>query len=86
LVELSTGRTRVVEDDGSSLGYCTWDPTILIKRHTGAQREREELDTWVHECLHRSMSKASEALVTRVAGDVSTVLWKAGYRRKRRRV
>ena len=39
------------------------------------------LDTIVHETLHASLPGLSEAEVSRVAGDVAKVLWKAGYRR-----
>lgn len=48
---------------------------------TPSKESRERLDTFSHETLHTSLPSLSEAEVCRVAGDISRVLWKAGYRR-----
>jgi hypothetical protein len=75
-VRLSTGKWRVVLRPCE--GLTIYDQTIVIN----TPRENEErLDTIVHEALHASNYKLTEAEVTRMANDISSVLWKAGYRR-----
>ncbi len=46
-----------------------------------SRNTRDRMDTFVHETLHTSLPGLSEAEVSRVADDLSKVLWKAGYRR-----
>jgi len=48
---------------------------------------KEYMDTLVHETIHASRPDLSEAAVVKLAGDVTTMLWAAGYRlnKKRRR-
>lgn len=53
---------------------------ILIRK---SRETRDRLDTFIHETLHSCNPALSEAEVSRVAGDISAVLWKAGYRRGR---
>ena len=59
-------------------GMTCWKNTVLIKP---GQRGRNELDTWVHEAVHAVLGP-DERIPNRVARLVSSVLWKAGYRRK----
>jgi len=42
---------------------------------------KNEMDTWLHETLHQTLPDLSEREVVRVAKDLATVMWAAGYRR-----
>lgn len=78
-VRLSTGSWDFIMDD--PLGLTVHEPGVVhIKR---SRETLDRLDTIVHETLHASNPKMSEAEVARIAGDVAAVLWKAGYRRGR---
>lgn len=41
---------------------------------------RDYMDTTVHETLHASNPSMSEEEVSRIAGDITEVMWKRGYR------
>lgn len=77
-VRLSNGVVQYIQEyyKGLTLSYS---PTVIIYH---GQKGADEMDTWIHETLHISLPKASEAEVRRIAGDVTRVLWMAGYRRK----
>jgi hypothetical protein len=47
---------------------------------TPSKEGRNRLDTFIHETLHVSSPEMTEAEVNRIAGDISRVLWRAGYR------
>lgn len=78
-VRLSKGWVRVLRSTESCKGFHCGMPVIVIhsKRHRSAA---DLLDTYVHEALHASCPDLSEKEVQRVAGDITRVLWKAGYR------
>jgi hypothetical protein len=48
------------------------------------QRESERLDTLIHELLHLMEPEWSEERVVEVAGWLSRILWRQGYRRVRK--
>jgi len=75
-IKLSTGTWRVVMRPCE--GLTIYGQTMVI--NTPNENE-ERLDTIVHETLHASNYKLTEAEVSRMANDISSVLWKAGYRR-----
>lgn len=77
----------IVEQLDPFYGYCTQFPTIIInrKRHRGRGREREELDTWVHELLHCFCQSMNEDEVTVTANMMAAILWEMGYRRNKKR-
>lgn len=57
-------------------GKDMWvDPTL---------RRRDELKVAVHECLHAEYPDMKEKHVTRVADSVARLLWKMGYRKRRK--
>lgn len=49
------------------------------------QKEKEMLDTMVHELLHIIVPKWEEAQIARVSRAVAANLWRQGYRRVRLR-
>lgn len=60
---------------------CKETNTIEIDpRITGQQ---ELLRVTVHEALHLADWKASEGKVDRISREITAVLWKQGYRKKR---
>lgn len=76
--KLGRGRYRIVEEQIH--GICDYmSRTISIDAR---ERGRNYLDTLVHECLHASNPKLSEAVVTRMANEISRVLWHKGYRKR----
>ena len=77
-VGLSNGVVQYIQEYYKGL-MLSYNPTIIIFH---GQKGSDEMDTWIHETLHVSLPKASEAEVRRIAGDVTKVLWMAGYRRK----
>jgi hypothetical protein len=52
-------------------------PVLFI--NTSATHQ-ELLDSWLHEGLHVAKPRMSEAEVREVAGFLTELLWKAGYR------
>ena len=60
------------------LGLCEDDGKITIHHK---QSEEERMDTVIHEVIHHLQPEATEEEVIRQASLLSTVLWKAGYRR-----
>lgn len=81
IVELSTGTWEVYVEPfrGLSKEKKHQTGTIVIPPSPETQ---DRLDTFIHEPLHAALPGMSEAEVTRVAGDLAKVLWKAGYRRR----
>lgn len=77
-VGLSNGLVQYIQESYKGL-TLSHSPAIIIYH---GQKGADEMDTWIHETLHISLPKASEAEVRRISGDVTRVLWKAGYRRK----
>lgn len=77
-VGLSNGVVQYIQEIYKGL-MLSYTPSIVI---FPGQKGSDEMDTWIHETLHVSLPKASEAEVRRIAGDVTKVLWLAGYRRK----
>ncbi len=77
VVSLSTGDRVLILSPliGITLDY----PAIVIPP---GRDTADRLDTFVHETLHASCPLMKESEVIRIADDVSTVLWKAGYRLK----
>ena len=75
-IVLSTGSWAFVLEPLQ--GVTLNGPAVVIPP---SRESRDRLDTFIHETLHVSLPSMSEAEVERVAGDVSKVLWKAGYRR-----
>jgi hypothetical protein len=45
--------------------------------------QQETLRVYIHEALHLADWKASELKVDRVSREITAVLWKQGYRKKR---
>ncbi len=75
-VVLSTGKWAFIVEP--LVGVTISGSAVVIPP---SRETRDRLDTWCHETLHTSLPAMSEAEVSRVAGDLSKVLWKAGYRR-----
>lgn len=46
-----------------------------------SKKARMDLDTLIHECSHASNWKLTEGDVSTIAGDISGLLWRLGYRR-----
>lgn len=74
-VDLSTGRWVFVQTPLQ--GVTLSNKAVVIPP---CPESRDRLDTDVHETLHTSVPELSEAEVTRIAGDISRVLWRMGYR------
>jgi hypothetical protein len=79
-INLSTGLWTVdYTNNDNNYGVCYHRPTIFIRP---AQCTEEHLDTCVHEVLHAAFPTMTEAEVARASGDVSSVLWELGWRKK----
>lgn len=77
-VKLSTGEWDVFTQPFAGL---TCEERVIVIDVANAESEKDLMDTFIHETLHASCPRMSEAEVARVAGDLTTVLWKARYRR-----
>ena len=75
IVEKRLGRERAMGQAWPDIGLVEVDPR---------QRERERLDTVIHELLHVLKPHWSEDHVTRAADWLARHLWKEGYRRVRK--
>ena len=83
-VKLSHGTYLIVQQD--ALGLFLPQKSIVINKSKpdkkkGWSKERNLLDTFIHEVIHQSQNWKSEKEVAATANDIQTVLWKAGYRR-----
>jgi hypothetical protein len=75
-VSLSTGPAWVFVEELQ--GLATDGRSIFIApKHCPT---KNYMDTVVHETLHLSLPGLSEEEVARIAGDITEVLWKRGYR------
>jgi len=73
--KISTGEVVVVLTP--FYGLATSGEVVVIP--PGADTA-EFLDTHVHEFLHKSCPNMAEKEVARIADDLSTLIWKSGYR------
>lgn len=71
---------RPLPGDTGGLACKATNTIELDPRIKGA---KERLRVLVHESLHLADWKASEAKVDRVSREITEVLWKQGYRKKR---
>lgn len=74
-VTMSTGTWTLVTAPVD--GLTCYAPTIVVRP---SANDKNRLNTHVHEALHASNQEMSEEEVTRIADDVTELLWKAGYR------
>lgn len=75
--KLSTGEWSVIVETDCKGVALACQSIVIYQKDT---HSRDYLDTVCHECLHASLPKMSEAEVARIAGDITEVLWKRGYR------
>ena len=69
---------------GIERGGCE-APTIpdkAIDIPVGGTR-REDLDTTIHEALHACFWEIDEEAITEAANDISTFVWRLGWRKRR---
>lgn len=84
-IRLSVGLIEVVQEPFA--GLATSGETLIIDaykrpdRQRGWSKRKNELDSWVHETIHKSRPDLSEAEVAKLARDITRVMWRAGYRR-----
>ena len=82
-IKLAGKRYKVVLSDIQHLGDCddplTKDKRIRIKKGLNGLFF---LDTILHEALHACFWMAAEEWVSQTANDMSTLLWRLGYRRQ----
>jgi hypothetical protein len=87
--DLSTGKVFVVVESLKELkGFALDKPSIVVP--PVAIHTKDYMDSLCHECAHMSLPNATEAEVSRIAADITEVLWKRGYRlplpKKRKKV
>jgi len=82
------GKWFLVRESGSlsNCGSCEIThrrdgTTRRIIRIASWQNEEDALDTWVHEAMHAIWPAMSEAEVAKSSAELSTLLWRLGYRR-----
>lgn len=75
--KLSTGTWLVIVETDCK-GVALAGKSIVI--YQTDDQSKDYADTVIHETLHTSLPKLSEAEIDRVAGDITEVLWKRGYR------
>ncbi len=44
-------------------------------------RDKEELETYIHEGLHPCLWDVEESAITETASDIASLLWRLGYRK-----
>jgi hypothetical protein len=81
-VKVAGVRWRVQEGARTLDGLCDHE-TNRITIAPG-QRQRRRLDTLIHEVMHMTRPELCEANVTAMAKVLTRVLWKDGWRRRRR--
>ncbi len=80
--KVKTPRIIVRPLPGDTAGLaCKKDNTIELDPHI--KGAKEFLRVTVHEALHIADWSAPEAKVDRVSREITEVLWKQGYRKKR---
>lgn len=53
----------------------------IIHINTNIKKPKDELETYIHECLHILNPEHSEAKVTGQGKKIANILWKHGYRK-----
>jgi TPP-dependent 2-oxoacid decarboxylase len=76
ILKLSRGEVHILENCAGS--YAENCKIITIAPHN---HNMDEMDTFIHEALHYSMPTLPEKKVELIAGDITKILWEAGYRR-----
>lgn len=77
---------RFPPGSGKVFGQCVWKRDSASPHHGGVIRihagltGQTRLDTELHEALHACLPDIDEEVVQRTATELSTFLWKAGYR------
>lgn len=74
-VKLSTGEWLIIQRPLA--GLTAYSSVILLAPD---KSPKEYMNTAVHEGLHATNAALSEAEVERMAGDLTEILWKMGYR------
>jgi hypothetical protein len=79
IIEKKLGREKALGQYVCGSGEILIDPRDIFEKPE--HNERERLDTYVHEALHKADDDLDEETITHYARIVTAVLWKAGYRR-----
>jgi len=82
-VHTFSGRKYQVHTD-EFVGWCDTSEKrdrFLMMFPSGISRTREGLDTVVHEAIHACLPRLPERDVVEMANDISSFLWKLGYRK-----
>lgn len=80
-VTLPSGEWTVVQQNNR--GLCVRGLQVIVVNP--CHRGKDLLDTFVHEACHSLFQNLSEEAVTEAAKAITTILWKAGYRRRSER-
>jgi hypothetical protein len=78
-VNLSVGRVQVLIENYK--GIAIFSKSIVIP--PANTREKDYLDSVIHETIHISRPDLKEHAVEVLASDIAEVLWKRGYRIKK---
>jgi len=74
------GKVWTIRDaDIKEWGLCYATERLIEIRQR--QRVRNRLDTLIHELLHAGDPTLKEEMVTKLAGIITNVLWRDGWRR-----
>lgn len=75
-------RWKIVDSDTENGGHC--DAPHIKHREMWIPingESKEDLDTILHESLHATLWILSEESVCEIAGDISNLLWRLGWRK-----
>lgn len=75
--KLSTGKWLVIVETDCKGVALAGKSIVIYQKDT---QSRDYADTCIHECIHASLPDMSEADVAKLAGDITEVMWKRGYR------
>jgi len=76
-IKLSTGDWDIHTAPFS--GLTCYGSVIVLDTSDGV-KSKEFMDTVINEAIHASRRDLSEKAVVTLAGDITAVLWKMGYR------
>ena len=79
-IKLSTGEWDIHTEPFA--GLTCYERIIVLDTSEGV-RNKEFMDTVIHEVIHASRKDLKEKAVVTLAGDITAVLWKMGYRLRR---
>jgi len=75
---------RLLEED-KCVGRCWPGTRTYVIEIDPRQCPKDYMDTLIHEALHELLPRKPEAFILKAGTTIANLLWRLGYRRKKKR-